>query len=351
VCGFVWVFGLRKLKLFSSTFARNKNTTLMTETTSNQSKLRYNFNTNLVALSDSKDINKAKDEWFYVYNETRDTNSGHCICQHKLRHIYYMYNVVTQHIISVGSGCHKKFGLQETSVKSKTLKKVLSDALTNHEYELIDNPFEYTVKIEKQLMDFITNKYENYKNKIEKLLVYFSKEEDELVTKLKLLCEEVENLIEEYKLVYLHEILEQIKMYLRNRDEENAKKSEYKRIKQLEELKEAKRVREKMERMREEELKMILFQKEEVEKKERDEKRKKYEERKSEKRERESMSNEEIFIITEKAKLLREERNANFDTIKLEHFKKILEKERKQKEKRRLRELNKEKIRENLANK
>lgn len=123
------------------------------------------------------------------------------------------------------------------------------------------------------------------------------------------------------------------------------------RMRELEVLGEEKRMREEAKRMREEELKMILFQKEEVEKQRKDEKRKKYEERKNEKRERESMSNEEIFKITEKAKLLREERNANFDTIKLEHFKKILEKERKQKEKRRLRELNKEKIRENLANK
>lgn len=123
------------------------------------------------------------------------------------------------------------------------------------------------------------------------------------------------------------------------------------RMRELEVLGEEKRMREEAKRMREEELKMILFQKEEVEKQRKDEKRIKYEERKNEKRERESMSNEEIFKITEKAKLLREERNANFDTIKLEHFKKILEKERKQKEKRRLRELNKEKIRENLANK
>ena len=132
-------------------------------------------------------------------------------------------------------------------------------------------------------------------------------------------------------------------------EKEEARRIE--RMRELEVLGEENRMREEAKRMREEELKMILFQKEEVEKQRKDEKRKKYEERKSEKRERESMSNEEIFKITEKAKLLREERNANFDTIKLEHFKKILEKERKQKEKRRLRELNKEKIRENLANK
>ena len=58
---------------------------------------KYKFDINLLQLSNSKDINIAKTEWFEVYREYRKEYTGLCICQHTLKNIIYMYTALTIH--------------------------------------------------------------------------------------------------------------------------------------------------------------------------------------------------------------------------------------------------------------
>lgn len=74
---------------------------------------KYKFDTNLLALSENKDVDMAKKEWHFV---TKDkVESEQCICQRKISNVIYMWNHVTGKSIAVGTTCCEKF-LEKTHV-------------------------------------------------------------------------------------------------------------------------------------------------------------------------------------------------------------------------------------------
>ena len=160
---------------------------------------KYKFDINLLQLSNSKDINIAKTEWFEVYREYRKEYTGLCICQHTLKNIIYMYNKFTKYTISVGVGCCKKFNLQPVKINNTILQNVLKNMLIKGEYKIINNILEYTQNIEIELINYITNKYKNILN---------------VIDKLKELNKDIINLINEYDLKYLQDEYERILYYI-----------------------------------------------------------------------------------------------------------------------------------------
>ena len=79
--------------------------------------VQYNFQTNLLKASSSLHYEEALKEWRRLYRESREVSDLPCICQHKIRHCTYMYNVFTKFAIIVGSTCYKKFKLSIPTMK------------------------------------------------------------------------------------------------------------------------------------------------------------------------------------------------------------------------------------------
>ena len=79
--------------------------------------VQYNFKTNLLKASSSRNYEEALKEWRRLYRESREVSNLPCICNHKIRHCTYMYNVITKFAIIVGSTCYKKLKLSIPRMK------------------------------------------------------------------------------------------------------------------------------------------------------------------------------------------------------------------------------------------
>jgi len=154
-----------------------------------KSKAGYYFNTNLLkASSSSNSLQETKNEWVNVYQEMRPKKDGLCICQRNgLKYVNYFYNSKTNSTIYVGSACCKKFDFNPDKIKNKTLEEILKNNIMKGEYQVIDNIIVYTNSVETQLIGHF-EKYTLLKN----------------ISRLKQVTEEIENLINDYKLDYLH---------------------------------------------------------------------------------------------------------------------------------------------------
>lgn len=120
------------------------------------------FNLNLIALSVSKDLETAKEEWRFILKEKREKSTGLCICEHKLKNLNYILNIKNSNTICVGSGCCKKFKFGNNNINNQILQHVLDNAIQNHEYEIIDNILEYTIDIKTQLIEYIARLHSSY---------------------------------------------------------------------------------------------------------------------------------------------------------------------------------------------
>ena len=79
--------------------------------------VHYNFRTNLLKASLSPNYEEALKERRRLYRESREVSNLPCMCNHKIRHCTYMYNVITKVVIIVGSTCYKKFKLSIPMMK------------------------------------------------------------------------------------------------------------------------------------------------------------------------------------------------------------------------------------------
>jgi hypothetical protein len=155
---------------------------------------RYNFDTHLLKLSKSRELDIAKTEWRKVYTETKPDKSGLCICQHTIRHIIYMYNIFTKYTISVGLGCCKKFKLKTYTLDNSILSSVLVQMIQKGEYIIINDILEYTNDVKTNLINYIRHQFTNIKK----------------LNDLKSLHTNIEALIDRYDLKYLQDIYDEI---------------------------------------------------------------------------------------------------------------------------------------------
>ena len=124
----------------------------------------FKFNTNLIKLSTSDNIEEAKKEWEFIMKTTEKTNNNICICQHKIKHISYFYNIKNKNIIICGSKCCQNFNFHTREMKNKMLSKILSDNITKGEYKEINCVLKYSEEMKEQVIKYIETEYIRHKN-------------------------------------------------------------------------------------------------------------------------------------------------------------------------------------------
>lgn len=158
----------------------------------------YKFNQNLLKASNSENIDDAKKEWifaFYTYIPKLDDNYI-CICNHKIQHINYFYNILNKNEIKCGTTCCKKFDFDNKEVNNKYLKPILKKFFEKRhkgEYKEISFP-DYLELTKEQLYNDL-NKYIKSLN----------------LNKLDDLYKELEDCIKNYNLQFFIDIKNKIK--------------------------------------------------------------------------------------------------------------------------------------------
>jgi hypothetical protein len=153
----------------------------------------YKFNDNLLKLSKSTLLEDAKKEWYLIETCKTESYENICICQHKVKHLNYMYNIITKHTIICGYVCSKKFNLDKIKIKNKILLNILKIQIYG-EYAIIDNILIYS--------DTVKNK----------LILYFTEEinKNNDILKLKQHLDDIDDLINNYNIEYLEDIKQTI---------------------------------------------------------------------------------------------------------------------------------------------
>jgi hypothetical protein len=181
----------------------------------------YKFNTNLLKASSSQILKDAKKEWCVIYEEERDKQDGLCICQRNVKYVTYMYNVITQYTIIVGTKCSTKFNMNNTKLANNILNNILKSNLTKGGYTNIDNIVTYCKSIEEELLNnFLTEyedtikKYSYYDNcnddkQIDRIWIRFMEDYHRDLIKI---SSDMEELIQQYNLSYLVKLHKSIKV-------------------------------------------------------------------------------------------------------------------------------------------
>lgn len=223
-------------------------------------KTKYNFEANLLKLSDSDDFVKAIKERNFIYKEKYEHQDKTCVCNHKVKNCIFLYNKITGKTIIVGTGCYKKFGFEKkkNSIRKTIYQQILIEMLTKGEYD----------SLEDGLLEYSKNCEEEVKQHYEERM-----ETDDL-EKLEDLFDEVNYLINEFNLNYLVSIRKQISV-------------------KINDIKTEQKIAEELERIRKRKLEKKRKEEERIRKRELEEREKKRKERKERKRmEQEGLFNE-----------------------------------------------------------
>jgi hypothetical protein len=151
----------------------------------------HKFSEHLLHLSENKDIEEAKKEWEYVCEQTLDQQTGHCICQRKIKYVVSMFNIRTFQTISVGSTCYKKFDFKPADI-SQALKIVIDMLRKKGEYALINDFHQHVLNNEQIVIEYYQAEYRANMYNIAEMII---------------LKEHVYYLITNIKIMYLQETL------------------------------------------------------------------------------------------------------------------------------------------------
>lgn len=234
---------------------------------------QYKFDNNLIELSKNKTIELARLEWRFIVKQELEEPYGLCICQHKIKHANYMFNIYTKHIIMVGTGCSKKLKIQMNVLNNRILNIIIYDMIG--EYKLIDNLFEYAEDVKNRLIKYITQQI-NISNS---------------TILLNILRDEVKSLIDDYNLLDLQHIYdeicckykeceekEQFELAREKKEKEEREKERIAREKREKEEREKEKFEREQERIAKEKREKEQHEKERIarEQKEKEEREKKY---------------------------------------------------------------------------
>lgn len=131
------------------------------------SSAKYKFETNLLQLSESTDINTAKTEWFRIPRETEKGNKL-CLCQHRIKNIHYMINTRTNRITTIGKDCLKKFNFGSQTI-TNSIRVIALNEYIGLGYGKIDDVVDFSEKIEELYLKSVIEKYEMYKSEYDEL--------------------------------------------------------------------------------------------------------------------------------------------------------------------------------------
>jgi len=217
-----------------------------------KSKSKCRFKDNLVEASYSKVYEEAIQEWRLIMEETREEQDGHCICNHKIKIMSYMYNLRSKNTIQVGTVCRKKFKMPDKPV-SEALRDILSRNLSSGQYEVINDIIQYSDSVEEQLIGYFQDRYDRLEQQCTPLAANPSsaKAFSERMRELEELLDEVRCLLNEYEMGYLRDITEVVGARIRDERQAEAERAEAERQAQQQVQQQA---RAQMERSRKERL-------------------------------------------------------------------------------------------------
>ena len=121
-----------------------------------------NFDKNLVAASNSKDLIDAKKEWMFFKKGQCDEKKT-CICNHKIKNVQYFLNNINGNIICIGTTCCKKFNFDIKEMSNKTLEKICKLKNPYNEYKQFANIQEYLDYAKDELQSFMLKEIQNSK--------------------------------------------------------------------------------------------------------------------------------------------------------------------------------------------
>ena len=238
---------------------------------------KHQFIQHLLSLSYEKEQTGALKEWKLLNKKRKsyEKKEALCICQHRIKHAYFVYNKKTGKTITVGSTCCKNFDISfQSETKPNLFFKHVDKWIKENGYEVIDDIETYAERIKNILRKDCHDKYLDCKKSI---------------PQLKKLKEELEELTLIKGVYYLTDILELvvteiaslIKADAAQKKEEELKRQEWERGREAREAKQKDEEREEKER----EYQKEREKKERKEQKEREEIRLEIEEGKKRKKE------------------------------------------------------------------
>ena len=160
----------------------------------NISPAKHKFITHLLKLSKATNIEDAMKEWNLLTKKSYEELGAQCICQHMIKHVWYVYNQETGKTITVGSGCCKKFKIMFKDAKKNMFMRLIAEWIEENGYEAIDDIEEFARKVKQKLLA-LCEKRANY-------CLLFSG-----TLELEKLKKELEELISIKGVTYLTEIL------------------------------------------------------------------------------------------------------------------------------------------------
>jgi hypothetical protein len=143
------------------------------------------FYEELIKYSDTDIDTDIKNQWTILIKKKGENN---CICGHIIKHYAYVYNIKTGHILIIGVGCCKKYGLNEmvsnmllidflgdTDAGSLLLKNGLFDINRDIEFiQFLDNILNEICRMNKENLEFYSRKIEVFKQNLEELIGFYN---------------------------------------------------------------------------------------------------------------------------------------------------------------------------------
>jgi hypothetical protein len=103
-------------------------------------------------LSKATTIEDAMKEWELLTMKTYEDMGALCICQHKIKHVWYVFNKETGETITVGSSCCKKFKLTFKKATQNMFTRLIAEWISENGYEAIDDIEKYAMKVKAKLI-------------------------------------------------------------------------------------------------------------------------------------------------------------------------------------------------------
>ena len=127
---------------------------------------RYNFEENLLALSESKNIDDAMNEWSVINKNYEVLSEGRvvCICNKTIKHVHYACNLRTNKFAYLGTACVGKFRTKIKHITNNTLRNVFMDMIGDGLYQRIFDIQGYSDEVRIRLTKHFETTQKHYKS-------------------------------------------------------------------------------------------------------------------------------------------------------------------------------------------
>lgn len=208
--------------------------------------MSYNYEKNILELSETNDINEVPKEWVSLAPSHRVDEKERCICNRRIIIMERFFNTITKRVINVGTKCVKGLRLN----KCKSVDSVIKSFIDGEpgEYQQILDLIKYSddnlQKVIASVKQMANSSWNNPEGLIEIKRIISILSENGIV------CRELHSLLIDLqkRIDYRAQLAETHRLWIEKMNRENAERAEQQRI-----ISEAKRIeeQERLERQRE----------------------------------------------------------------------------------------------------